>query len=168
MWVRQWHNEHIDKKFEFLMRFRQGPDVWPEVRLLAPENIVSDIQTKACEVELEMFVGQETEIEFELCGVKWIWKALDQTLNCRGYKMKVPTEKGRLYLHFYRDMAIQELYADRKNAMLIVQDDGPKKRIIRFEVSRWKTSTIHPFIFNIMQNRILKSIQMEKQPLSFV
>lgn len=127
VWVRQWHNEHIDKKFEFLMRFRQGPDVWPEVRLLAPENIVSDIQTKACEVELEMFVGQETEIEFELCGVKWIWKALDQTLNCRGYKMKVPTEKGRLYLHFYRDMAIQELYADRKNAMLIVQDDGPKK-----------------------------------------
>ena len=124
VWVRQWHNEHIDKKFEFLMRFRQGPDVWPEVRLLAPENIVSDIQTKACEVELEMFVGQETEIEFELCGVKWIWKALDQTLNCRGYKMKVPTEKGRLYLHFYRDMAIQELYADRKNAMLIVQDDG--------------------------------------------
>ena len=42
--------------------------------ILAPENIVSDIQTKACEVELEMFVGQETEIEFELCGVKWIWK----------------------------------------------------------------------------------------------
>lgn len=27
VWVRQWHNEHIDKKFEFLMRFRQGPDV---------------------------------------------------------------------------------------------------------------------------------------------
>lgn len=41
--------------------------------------------------------------------------------------MKIPTEKGRLYLHFYRDMAIQELYADRKNAMLIVQDNGPKK-----------------------------------------
>ena len=115
------------KKFEFLMRFRQGPDVWPEVRLLAPENILSDIQTKACEVELEMFVGQEPEIEFELCGVKWVWKALDQTLNCQGYKMKIPTEKGRLYLHFYRDMAIQELYADRKNAMLIVQDNGPKK-----------------------------------------
>ena len=127
VWVRQWHNEHIDKKFEFLMRFRQGPDVWPEVRLLAPENILSDIQTKACEVELEMFVGQEPEIEFELCGVKWVWKALDQTLNCQGYKMKIPTEKGRLYLHFYRDMAIQELYADRKNAMLIVQDNGPKK-----------------------------------------
>ncbi len=53
---------------------------------LAPENIVSDIQTKACEVELEMFVGQEPEIEFELCGVKWVWKALDQTLNCQGYK----------------------------------------------------------------------------------
>lgn len=75
------------------MRFRQGPDVWPEVRLLAPENILSDIQTKACEVELEMFVGQEPEIEFELCGVKWVWKALDQTLNCQGYKMKIPTEK---------------------------------------------------------------------------
>lgn len=71
-----------------------------------------------------MFVGQEPEIEFELCGVKWVWKALDQTLNCQGYKMKIPTEKGRLYLHFYRDMAIQELYADRKNAMLIVQDNG--------------------------------------------
>ena len=68
------------------MRFRQGPDGGPEVRLLAPENILSDIQTKACEVELEMFVGQEPEIEFELCGVKWVWKALDQTLNCQGYK----------------------------------------------------------------------------------
>ena len=166
VWVRQWHNEHIVKKFEFLMRFRQGPDVWPEVRLLAPENILSDIQTKACEVELEMFVGQEPEIEFELCGVKWVWKALDQTLNCQGYKMKIPTEKGRLYLHFYRDMAIQELYADRKNAMLIVQDNGPK--IIRFEVSRWKISIIHHFICNIMRTRILKSIRMEKQPLSFV
>ena len=97
-----------------------------------------------------------------------VWKALDQTLNCQGYKMKIPTEKGRLYLHFYRDMAIQELYADRKNAMLIVQDNGPKKEDYKIRSEQVENINNPSFYLQYNADPYLKSIRMEKQASWFI
>lgn len=127
VWERLWHNEIIEAEFDFLMRFKLGPDVWPEIKILDADNTVNDIQTRACEVELELFAGQETEIIFDVCGVVWKWDALDQTLYCGKYKMKVPLSDGRIYLHFFSDMVVQELFANTENAMLVLQTEGPQK-----------------------------------------
>ena len=133
VWERLWHNKKISGDFRFLMRFKLGPDIWPEIRVLEKENTVHDIQTKACEVELELFAGQEPEIEFDLCGVRWIWKALDQSISFGKYKMKAPAEEGRLHLHFFSDMVIQELFADTDKAALFLKKEGPEKENYRIQ-----------------------------------
>ena len=127
IWERVWHNEPIRGEFHFLMRFKQGPDVWPEIKLLEPEHTIDDIKTDACEIEIELFIGQENFVEFDYCGVLWKWDALEQKLACGNYSVRVPVVDGRLHLHFYRDMVVQEVFTGTDKAFLVIQEDGPKK-----------------------------------------
>lgn len=131
VWERTWCSEKLEKDFSFVMRFRISPGTWPEIRILEGENTAEDIQTKACEVEAELFVGQESEIEFELCGIKWKWDALEQNMTCGKYRVKTPVDNGRLYLHFFSDMTVQEFFNGTDRAMLITKPDGPEKKQYR-------------------------------------
>lgn len=127
VWERSWKNEALDGSFDFSMRFRLEPDVWPEIKLKEASGTVDDIRTKACEVKIELFVGQEREIVFDLCHVKWTWRALDQTISCKQVRLQVPVRDGRIRLHFFSDLVVQELFADTDHAVLILKEDGPQK-----------------------------------------
>lgn len=125
VWERHWHCEPLKKEFSFDMRFQLAPDVWPEIRLLDKTNTATDIRTDACEVEMELFVGQETEITVDLCGQNWRWEALTQTISCGKYTMPAKALGGRIRLHFYSDMIVQELFNDTDRGMLILLPNGP-------------------------------------------
>ena len=106
------------------MRFRIGPDVWPEIKILEKMNTSDDIRTDACEVDLELFVGQEQEINIDFSGAIWTWRALTQTIYCREYEMPLKQKNGRIMLHFFSDTVIQELFANGERGMMIVLPDG--------------------------------------------
>lgn len=127
VWERIWNSEKLEHDFYFPMRFRISPGIWPEIRILEGENNAEDIHTKACEAELEIFVGQEPEIEIDLSGLKWRWDALEQYITCGSYRIKAPVDNGRLYLHFFSDVTVQEFFNRTEHAMLITLPDGPEK-----------------------------------------
>lgn len=131
VWERTWHNEAINKEFDFLMRFKAAPSRWPEISLLPKEDTVDDIQTKACEAELEIFAGQESELVIDFCGVKWKWDALEQNISCGKYRIKTPMKDGKIHLHMYSDMVVQEIFTGAEYALLVLQPEGPKKESYR-------------------------------------
>lgn len=125
VWERFWHCVPLNREFSFDMRFQLAPDTWPEIRLLDKKETVDDIRTDACEVEIELFVGQETEIKFDFCGQDWCWDALTQTMSCKGYTIPVKPSGGRIRLHFFSDMIVQELFPHTEQGILIILPDGP-------------------------------------------
>lgn len=127
VWERRWRCSGIQKEFYFEMRFRIGPDVWPEIKILEKMNTSDDIRTDACEVDLELFVGQEQEINIDFSGAIWTWRALTQTIYCREYEMPLKQKNGRIMLHFFSDTVIQELFANGERGMMIVLPDGRGK-----------------------------------------
>ncbi len=124
VWERRWRTKDIEREFYFEMRFGIGPDVWPEIKILDKDGTSADIRTDACEAELELFVGQEREIEIDFCGAVWKWEALTQTMHCGCYEMPVKAESGRVKLHFFGDAAVQERFTGGGEAMLVVVPEG--------------------------------------------
>ncbi len=131
VWERIWQNVGLEKEFYFPMRFKLAPGIWPEIRLLEKENTADDIRTEACEAEVEIFVGQERELSIELCGAVWRWEALEQTISCGSCRIKAPVENGRLHLHFFSDMVVQELFPGTDRAALILLPGGMQKKTYR-------------------------------------
>ncbi len=119
VWERRWTCEKINKMFRFEMRFSIGPDVWPEIKILDKTNTSTDIQTAACEIVLDLMVGQESEITIELCGAKWKWKSLTQTIHCADYELPLEAVNGHININLFCDKVLQELFVKGDKAMLI-------------------------------------------------
>lgn len=133
VWERLWRGQPLERVARFEMRFHLAPANWPDIRVLDKLNTEDDIRTRACEVVLELLVGQEPEVEIDLCGQVWRWEALTQTLHCRGYSLRVQPTGGRLCLHFYSDMMVQELFAGTEQAMLVTLPEGPAQGLYRIQ-----------------------------------
>ncbi|HJH85077.1 MAG: hypothetical protein ACLR5X_15410 [Oscillospiraceae bacterium] len=133
VWERKWANTALKERFFFELRFQLGPAVWPEIRLYPKRGTTDDIQTKACEIELKLCVGQERCVRMELCGVLWVWDALTQVLRCGAYEMPAPAVDGIVHLHFFSDLVVQEAFSGAQTAMLVLQQSGPEQAEYRIQ-----------------------------------
>ena len=124
VWTRKFNGISIDGAFCFDARFRIAPGPWPDIRVLEKDNTVDDIKADAAEFELELFVGQDHHIDFDISGVTWRWEALTQTLHCKDYVIPLKQNQGRINLHFYCDKIGQTLFTQDGRAMLIVAEEG--------------------------------------------
>lgn len=147
VWERAWHCQPLQQAFFFDMRFRLAPSNWPNIQILEKTNTDDDIRTRACEVVLELLPGQEREINIDLCGQTWRWDALTQTLACKGYSMPVLLKDGRIRLHFYSDMVVQELFAGTGQGMLITLPNGPTQALYRIQSEQVENINNESFAF---------------------
>jgi hypothetical protein len=124
VWTRKFDGIAIDGDFYFDMRFRIAPGPWPDITILPKDNTVDDIKAQAAEIDLELFVGQDHHIDFDISGVAWRWEALTQTLHCKEHVIPLKQEQGRIKLKFYCDRIGQTLFTEDGRAVLIIAENG--------------------------------------------
>ena len=124
IWERVWRQEPITGKFRFDMRFSVKPAEWPGISIAPATNGPNDIKADACEIDLEIMVGMEPEIWFDLAGTVWRWDALEQTLVCGLYTLPLRPQNGRLRLKLFQDRPVREAFTYNGYAMMVIEPDG--------------------------------------------
>lgn len=129
VWHRAWRLEPLERQFRFDMRFGVGPAEWPGISILPATGGSNDLTADACEVDVEIIVGMEPEISFDLSGTVWRWDALNQELTCGAYALPLTPVDGRLRLRMFADRPVRELFTQDGRAMLVIAPDGIGKTV---------------------------------------
>ncbi len=125
IWKREWMIERIEKEFYFESRFTTRPAPWPNIEVIEKKMDTDDITAKSMEYEIELFVGQERFITFDISGTVFTYDALLYTLKSGDISLPVKVKDGRLVLHVFFDRCITEIYTEDGKVMMLVNEDGP-------------------------------------------
>lgn len=125
IWKREWMIENISKEFFFESRFTTRPAPWPNIEVMEKKMDIDDITAKSMEYEIELFVGQERFISFDVSGTEFVYDALLYTLKSGEHSIPVKVKDGRLNLHVFFDRCVTEIYTSEGKVMMLVKEDGP-------------------------------------------
>lgn len=125
IWKREWMIEKISREFFFESRFSTRPAPWPNIEVIEKKMDIDDITAKSMEYEIELFVGQERYVHFDVSGTEFVYDALLYAIKSRGYSMPVKVTDGRLCLHVFFDRCMTEIYTSEGKVMMLVKEDGP-------------------------------------------
>lgn len=129
VWKREWHNEPLKEVFCQELRFSVQPDEWPHIKLVSAAKTPDDIKGNSFLIEFLIDVGQEYDLQFQICHLPMSWEARTQMLQVHDYKIKVPLKRGKIRFSMIIDKAVAEIYTEQN--ILVIADVQPDKELKR-------------------------------------